>query len=448
METQEMPGEWWLPGSEKKVPGTLYVDEDGRTELRLIGSLKGMFDDAIVSVNPETGETTSHLDPNSGSGTYPRIHGRTGSKIVTLDNCIRKNQTFRFGGIDAEYVHVHQVISNAHFDAEDELEFDWAKVRMNELIHFVSNSGIAREIKFKDKTEGGGGIVITGHEVRVANVPDASFVGPNGEELTIRHEYAVRDGVEEHSFTQDFSLVATTSELRDLDSFLKLGASVQALVTIATGRVAEFKDVSFRRSDVAREIDGHAWPIDMPLTASWAVRAQKGAKRPTNLDAVFTLGEFGGTDSLENWLVVAKNNESTLARVMATKYSSGSYAADGFFGCAAAIEAYDRDKHSDDIHYVERVKRCITYAGTQYQAILGDTTKFAEAVRDNRNNVAHHNQGISDASMEVFVLGKACFWLYIFCLLRDAGAPEMVLDKLCDQSAVAALKSQLDELLG
>ena len=68
-----------------------------------------------------------------------------------------------------------------------------------------------------------------------------------------------------------------------------------------------------------------------------------------------------------------------LSRVMTTRYGS-SYVGDLFLNCAAALEGYDRDKHGDDIYYVNRLKRCIEQAGDVFAYLVGYTDSWARAL--------------------------------------------------------------------
>ncbi|WP_157571451.1 hypothetical protein [Kocuria rosea] len=72
---------------------------------------------------------------------------------------------------------------------------------------------------------------------------------------------------------------------------------------------------------------------------------------------------------------------------------------------------------------------------------------WATLVKKNRNTVAHHNAEIADATTAQIVLGRSAFWLYVFCLLRDVDAPEVVFEKLSDQPSFDRLTSDLAGVL-
>ena len=68
-------------------------------------------------------------------------------------------------------------------------------------------------------------------------------------------------------------------------------------------------------------------------------------------------------------------------------------ATDHLLNCAAALEAYDRDKHVDDINLVSRLERCAEWAGEPFAALVVDTDAWSKRLKKNRVDVAHHLGG-------------------------------------------------------
>lgn len=169
--------------------------------------------------------------------------------------------------------------------------------------------------------------------------------------------------------------------------------------------------------------------------------------KPLDHDSLcFGLDDLGGVASLSGWLRVALMNQSTLSRVMATKYAPGMYAIDHLFNCAAALEAYDRQTTANGA-YITRIKRCADHAGAEFADLVGDTNKWAKVLKNGRNTVAHHNANIVGASTEQIVMGRSAFWLFILCLFKDAGFPDAVFDRIVEHRDWHWLKGQVAGVL-
>lgn len=214
---------------------------------------------------------------------------------------------------------------------------------------------------------------------------------------------------------------------------------MQDLLTIAIARPAAFTHVAFRHPDIKVDHGEKTHYPDITLRAQWSVRPATRKKELRDHNLLFTLGDFGGSSQVAKWMKVAEEHKSTLSRVMSTKYATDRYVGDGFFSCAAALEAYDREKHSDRKVYRTRLKRCATYVGTPFKELVGDVDAWAKLMTVNRNTVAHHNDGIADATAEQIVLGESAFWLFVLCLLRDIDAPASLFAKLADHQSLKRL---------
>ena len=171
--------------------------------------------------------------------------------------------------------------------------------------------------------------------------------------MNLEHEYSFEgDEVTARGFKQDFQFRIKYSDLTDLTELLAQVSALQDLVTIGLGRPAAFSRISLRHPDLVDTLPGkeREWPTPVPMTARWMV--QPDGKKFRSHDVVFTLEDLGSLDVVSAWIVQAQKNRSALSRVMSTRYSESMYSNDSFMNCAAAIEAYDRNKHNDDIYYI------------------------------------------------------------------------------------------------
>lgn len=154
METEELGGEWWLPGArDKAVPGVLRISPVGRCELTLIGELR----------DPWTGATQSQPDPHTGevsvawraprSDVYARILGQVGLKEYTLEDCISiaSNRNL-LGGLPSETIRAQQAFRGVWFD-ETVPCGDRLSVSMQWLTHWTNLTGLEELHQFKGALE-------------------------------------------------------------------------------------------------------------------------------------------------------------------------------------------------------------------------------------------------------------------------------------------------------
>ncbi len=451
VEAFEVAGEWWLPEApDRRVSGTLSVVADGRAELSLIGAFRRSEEAGEVSNDGQV--TTVQFTERSlaASGLYPRIHGQAGSDAITLDDCFQTRRTGLFGGhLPTERIHVGRVLKGAWFASGEALSFHKAFVHLDWLAYWLMQSGLEESHEFKAGNEDGS----EEHEatiLKIRPIPDAKFDGPEGASFTLGQSYSVQgDRVTERVLKQDFYFAVARPETVELSRLLDQISDLQDLVSIGTGRTAAFTRLVLKHPEVTRTInEGDTYELPIELHAQWNTRRDEGAKRPLSPhEMLFTLADLGGTEGLARWLEVASRYRSELGRVMSTRYAEGMYVSDRLLNCAAALEAYDRSKYGDDIWYVERLKRCAVTAGDLFEALVGDTEKWARILKNSRNDVAHHNHRLDSASTAYLFLSHTAYWLFVLCLLRDSGAPGAVFERMQEHGQFNWLREQISQIV-
>ncbi len=438
-------GNWWLPGApeDAKVPGTLVISEDGSLELQLISALS---DDLEHAEKVQTDGSVSYLITPaslSKSGAYPRILGEVGMSGYTLDDCFQVHRSGAFfGGLQTQRIHVNQAFSRMHLESDETPEVSAIVVRLYGMQFFVAETGIGEALEYIEE-EGDLGLRVTVNRLEARNLDARRIAGVDGAEITIEHTYTITgDRLTERGFTQHFDVRVAADGLTALPELLSQIGVLRDLVTIAINRPAAFEQVTLRHPDVATKVGDKSYPEVIGLASRWVVK--RDDKRPGKAHGVlFTLADLGGEDVVSGWMRAATRHASALSRVMTTRYSSSAYVVDNLMNCAAALEAYDRDKHGDDIHYVERIKRCINHLGELFGAFLGDANVWAKVLKDGRHTVAHHLAGVEGASTKQLFVSRSAFWLFILCLLKDAGAPDDLIVKVLSHGDLQWLKGQL-----
>lgn len=92
-EQLQYPGQWWIGepvvGDERKVPGTLNIEPNGRMELRLIGALREMHQEGVHEPFDGGVKISFTEDSLDAGGECDRIYGASGAVGFTLEECTR-----------------------------------------------------------------------------------------------------------------------------------------------------------------------------------------------------------------------------------------------------------------------------------------------------------------------------------------------------------------------
>jgi hypothetical protein len=164
----------------------------------------------------------------------------------------------------------------------------------------------------------------------------------------------------------------------------------------------------------------------------WNTQAEKPMRRLHEHDLLFTFEHIGGIDGVRRWMDAAARHRGGLGRVMGTRYAKEMFVSDRLLNCSAALEAFDRDSTKNTgSKFKTRLQRCAYLAGTPFTNLVGDVSRWAETIRLERDDVAHHfGRRMRTSGSETYYLWQSLYWLYVICILRDGGAPEEVFDHL------------------
>jgi hypothetical protein len=432
-ESFEVRGEWWLPGEgdRRRVAGSLRFSRETGAELVLIGRLRQMFDEGERTEHDGETVITFTEESVNRSGVYPRLHGLAGNTAYTLDDCFRLEATdFLFGGQGSETLFVNRVFKGVWFDGDEALVARDLTVGLQNLETWVRETGIHEEFRFTE--DGRFPEEDPWFRLEARPLGDRQTTTATRHTVTLIHGLGIAgDRPTERSITQSFSWRFAMPGTTPIEDLLDVASDLQDLVSIATTRAAGFQSVSFRHPDVVRQAgEGDAQLLPLELFAQWSVGNDEDQKKLTAHDLVFTFGDLGGIDGVRRWLDVAATRRGPLGRVMATRYSPHMFVSDRVLNCAAALEAFDRERTGYSGSYFKtRMKRCAALAGPPFQRLVGDIDTWASAVRDERHDVAHHlGRRLRAASSEAVFLAESMYWLFVLCLLREMDAPGAVFE--------------------
>ncbi|WP_329552904.1 hypothetical protein [Streptomyces sp. NBC_00696] len=414
----EVRGQWWLPGNKgSKIPGTLKKSETHGAELHLIGALDSRI-----------GE----------DGIYPRIHGLADGKPYTLEDCFR---SFLRNG-EAEKVRLQQIFRGAWYADNEEPDCDQVTTRPRYLTQWIGNQGVRSDyIPPNELGDGKNGkpVVI----LRATLQPKISRPLASGIIVNIHHGVTEKPHTgTEQKIIEWREINLTFPEKVSTSDALAHMSDAQDLISIATGRTAEYDSVRFFHPDVVFNISGTEHRERIDFFADWMARdtsKKPGVINPHQM--FFTFDDLGGIKGFTDWMTAAERHRSTLGRVMASKYREGLLMEDRIFHRVAAIEAFARDRIGyKGVKLPGALQHCRELAGDEFTELVGDAEKWSQVIKSNRDDIGHHygrrpNQG----GAQKYVLAESAYWLFILCMLREADAPAAVFRKIKDHSEWAWL---------
>lgn len=447
----EVQGEWWLPiRDDHKVPGILRFSSDTGAELTLLGRLRSIFEEAERTEDNGVIKVSMTEGALERSGSYPRIHGMAGQDLCTLDDCLSTKRSILLGGGQAtEIITIIRVLKGALFEATEALEATGTSFGHTYLASWIMENGIHETWQWrKDDSplEDEPRFRLEGYDR-----PDQQVGTANGEVIRLKHSVGISGDVPSaRCLTQHSYWRIDVPALTPMDNLLDLASDIQDLVSVATNETSAFEFMHFWHPDIFHEGDaGKQHPQPVELFVNWSVRTSKETRRLHEHDLLFTFQQFGGIEGIQRWMEVAGTHRGALGRVMATRYAEAMFVSDRLLNCSAALESFDRQRTGyEGSKFKTRLERCATVAGDPFTRLVGDTSKWAEAVRLERDDVAHHfGRRMRTSANETYYLWQSLYWLFTICMLRECGAPNEVFEQFQQHRAYRRVLSRVQEVI-
>jgi hypothetical protein len=449
----EVRGRWWPPErSSQKVPGILKFSVEHGAELELLGSFRSIVEfgerseaDGVVSVEM-TEDALQH------SARYPRLHGEAQGKVYTLEDCVTTRSTWPvLGEGGSQTINVSRVLRGAIFEQDESIEANAISFGVTYLNYWLTETGIKERWNFgKDNAPLPDDVPEFSLEAFAK--PDRKVATADGRTVTLQHTVGIDgDSANRRSLTQNFSLrVDSADDKVSVDDALDWASDLQDLISISSHESAGFEFVQLWHPDVNRQLSDNrtiAAPID--LFARWNVRTEPPSARSRRPDFLFTFAEFGSMEGIRRWMDAAGEHRSSVGRVAATRYARGMFVSDRLLNCAAALEGLDRTASSySNSKFKTRLSRCSSLAGQPFSDLVGDIASWTEAVRLDRDDVAHHfGRRTRSSSLRTYYLWETLYFLYVLCLLRLCDSPADVFNRIQDHAAYHRLAQQIRAVL-
>lgn len=436
-ERLDVQGLWWLPDTpDHKVHGWFTYDPDDGGTLRLAGSLRPAN---WIENHLRDGSMQRYVGTRpEADRLYPHIHGQSGPHEYHLGDAFQVSLQQRLCREEdcAERVHVNWLIAGAWFEGATTPQLDRASVEFQHATSWVDNDALA--IDADSVPEGLFAIAqATQKQTLRAQIGEGLQLG------LVQSLFTSGDHRHNATLNQRILVVIEAASMQPLRSFTDRVSDFQDLLTIASGKVANIEQFQLRRDDVPqRTLTGHSighWKKDLRYYTRWSNRDEH-AERLSPYEMLFSFDDLGGIAGVGRWMQVADRYRSELSRVMATRYSSSMFVEDRVAHCVAALEGFDRTRHSgkdDGTHLSDRIRRCAQYAGAPFVELLGGEPieLWTGRAKDRRHALGHHLDSFREnTSLVEHELGDQLYWLAVLCFLREAEAPDRVFERLSDNS--------------
>ena len=404
-EEYKKSGYFWLPGhEEKKIPGTLTINDGGNTQLEVVG----LFDDSIEALN--------------GDDDLSRIIGHVENDgFVTLEDCFYTNKNIGFGGISKSKVLVNKVLSGAAWDKDEKVTFNTLSFSVDCLDGWVGISGINVDTDLDYKT------ATISYEP-----PEAlSYALDNGMELKLCFAYTLPGfpTLQEAKITQRAYFKIISSELRELSEFTILAYKITNLMCFAMNGTVSMKTLSATSNEIKRN------NIPQPIKIYYqSIPYTEKEPTKTRYDMLFsfrTIQDNAG-QIFNNWINAYDFLSPALGLYFSTKTGAQKYLDGKFLALAQGLETYHRRTssetlmnqddfgtlvdtilegcpennrdwlkgrlvHGNEINLGKRLKKIVE----PFKKHLGsskDRGKLLRKIVDKRNYLTHYNEELKDAA--------------------------------------------------
>ena len=258
------------------------------------------------------------------------------------------------------------------------------------------------------------------------------------------------DRIDRRSLTQSFYWRVDSARGKvPIDDNLDWANDLQDLISICSHKAAGFEFVQLLHPDVYHQLpENRMVPAPIDMFTQWNVRSERPPPRLYGPDFLFTFEDFGGMEGIRRWMNVAEEHRTSFGRVAATRYARNMFVSDRLLNCTAALEGLDRTVtgHSNS-KLKTRLTRCSSLAGQPFSGLVGDIASWMEAIRLDRDDVAHHfGRRTRSSSIQTFYLWESLYFLYILCILRLCDSPEDVFTHLQEHAAYRQLAERVQML--
>lgn len=439
-------GEWWLPEfPERKVSGRLSISGEGRISLKLESALRDRWETASMDAD---GNKSVTLSDQALDTPLSRVLGICSGGAYTLDGCQRTRWAMgAFDGKEREEYQARYALRGLH-STDEPMVFSGIEVDLDLLTAWIARTGISEEwgplpIDNDSERPRPSACVVSGTEIERESVRiDAQL------QVGLFHHIGMKgDGVTERTVTQDFTWsIRSLTGVRPLGDLIEAAADLQDLVCLATSRPASFRKIRLFHPDAVYELSGQTLPQALELWAQWLIQPADKPKPLRGHERYFTYEDIGGIEGVARWRALFSKHRRGIRTVTATMVTDRGFTSDRLVNTVAAMESFARKVFPDETTLKDRLVRCAEFAGEPFTEGIVHVDEWAERLKDERHDAAHHLDLIESGDDTYFLWRSACF-AFIMCLLRLMGGCESALERMRYNDEYVWLTTRVRELL-
>lgn len=355
-------GYFWLPSQpENKIPGTLKISDGGKIELEIIGN----FDNSLKSFNddPTLKRIVGHIEEDG---------------YVTLDDCFYKEKNISFGCISKSLVHVHKVLSGAHYEENEELIFSTFRFAVEGLDEWLNICGIKVDYDFANKTA----------TIKYESPPEESFTLSNGLQLTFTFGWTLPGApvFTEAKITQKAYIKLSSEEPIPLTDFISTAHKITNLLCFALDETVSIKDVSATSIELQTKLsEGEYRPVPIKIFYP----SLSFSETPPKIKWHSMLFRFpqireNAAEIFNSWLNAYEVIEPALNLYFASKTGAHKYLNGKFLSLAQGLETYHR-RTSDETRMAEEeyemlVSNLLETCPREKQKWLSERLKYSNEI--------------------------------------------------------------------
>ena len=365
------------------------------------------------------------------SARYPRLHGQVSGKPYTLVDCFSTRWSWRLGRRGSEVINVGRVLRGAIFQEDGCSKATGISFGLTYFNSWIMETGIKEQWNLRGHNQL---LAETTPQFRLEafEKPDKVITAADGRVVSLKHSVGIDgDIIDRRCLTQSFSWrIDTAGDKFPMDLSLGLWPVIcRTWYLFAHSRQQASSRSSSRHPDVQHKLtEDEVVPEPIDMFARWNARSDRPPGKLYEHDFLCTFERFGGIEGIRRWMNVAQEHRGSLGLVTATRYQKGMFVPDRLLNCAAALEALDRTRTGyANSKFKTRLSRCTSLAGEPFTELVSDVALWAEAVRLDRDDIAHHfGRRTRSTSINSFYLWQSLYFLYVICLFRLCEVPQQV----------------------
>lgn len=313
--TNKWSGYFWLPNdTEKRIPGTLTIEEDGSIQLELIGHFQNLGEDIDES----------------------RINGEVEELgLVTLDQCFYTSKPIFLSEVQKAYLISNQAIIGAAYGSGEQLEFNGATFEIDNLDEWVGITGLV--YSRQDTAHS--------HKIEFSLPDNIEYNLSNGMTLKIGFGYKIPSpSVSKVSIQQNTYFRLSSTDPRPLEEFRACAFKLNNLLSLAMNQSMVMRSFILYHDDLNYDYGNKTI---VPIALKLIYRAANYRKKSARLhwrEMLFNYRkiEENAEDYLKNWLNLYDMCEPALNLFFSTLNEPNTFSESKFLALAQSLETLHR----------------------------------------------------------------------------------------------------------